>query len=140
MEAFLLDNVAWLLTAALAAAGVVWTTMRAGGARLSPQKAILAVSRGGGVFLDVRPPAEFSASHIPRAQNVPWEQFASALSSLAKFKDKPVVVVCPNGMLAGKAMAQLAKGGFSRVHVLAGGIAGWRDANLPLFGKGGKPK
>ena len=134
MQEFLLENVFWVVTALIASAGLVWTFMQGGKMSLSPQAAILAVSRGNGVFLDIRPAAEFSTGHIPKSQNVPGE-IKDRLSSIAKFRQKPVVLVCPTGHQARKAAAELVKEGFAQVHVLAGGINGWKDANLPLFNK-----
>lgn len=134
MQEFLLDNLFWLITASAAAGGLVWTFIQGGRLTLSPQAAILAVSRGGGVFLDIRPAADFSTGHIPKSQNLPGGA-TERLSAIAKFKQKPVVLVCPTGQQARKTAATLVQEGFAQVHVLAGGIAGWREANLPLFNR-----
>jgi len=47
-------------------------------------------------------------------------------------KDKPVLLVCATGTSAGRIAALLRSRGFAEVFVLAGGIAGWREAGLPL--------
>ncbi|MCH9704714.1 MAG: rhodanese-like domain-containing protein [Proteobacteria bacterium] len=135
MTSFLLDNLFWLLTALFASAGLVWTFIRAGKTNLSPQAAILAV-RGGGVFLDIRPNAEFLNGHIARSQNIPEGEVAARLPSLAKFRKKSVVVVCQNGLRSRKTVQQLLKEGFTNVYALTGGVAAWRDANFPLLSKG----
>ena len=135
MEQFFLDNIFWMAAAVVSTAGLTWTFVRSGRINLSPQSATLAVSRGGGVFLDIRPAVEFAAGHIPRSQNIPASELSTRLASIAKFKQKPVVMVCPNGAHARRAARQLTNDGFAQVHVLSGGIAGWRDANLPLFNK-----
>ena len=124
--------------AAGSAAGLGWTFARAGKLVLAPQAAILAVSRGGGTFLDSRAAADYAAGHIPKSQNIPDSELPTRLPSIAKFKQKPIVLVCPNGMQAKKTVGALTKDGFTKVHVLAGGVAGWRDANLPLFNKKNK--
>ena len=47
-------------------------------------------------------------------------------------KDRPVLVVCDQGRSAGPAAATLRAAGFAEVYVLAGGLAAWREAGLPL--------
>jgi rhodanese-related sulfurtransferase len=47
-------------------------------------------------------------------------------------KDRPVIVVCNTGSTAGPAAAQLRSAGFAEVFVLAGGLAAWREAGLPV--------
>lgn len=135
MQEFLLQNVFWLLLALASFAGLLWTFARAGKINLSPQAAILAVSRGSGIFLDIRPVAEFSGGHIPRSQNIPGSELSARTTAIAKFKKSPVVVVCASGLTARKSARELTDGGFSDVHVLSGGINAWREANLPLFNK-----
>ena len=140
MQEFLLHNLFWLFLATASFTGLVWTFVRGGKINLSPQAAILAVSRGGGLFLDIRSAAEFSGGHIPRSQNIPSSELPARTAAISKFKKSPVVVVCPNGHQARKTVRQLADGGFSNVHILSGGIAAWRDANLPLFSKKAQKK
>jgi rhodanese-related sulfurtransferase len=47
-------------------------------------------------------------------------------------KSQPLVVVCARGARAGRAASQLTQAGHQRVHVLAGGLAAWREAGLPV--------
>ena len=47
-------------------------------------------------------------------------------------KALPLVVVCPTGTRAGRAVATLKKLGFENARALAGGTAAWREANLPI--------
>ena len=49
-----------------------------------------------------------------------------------KNKALPLVVVCPNGAKATRAVGILKKRGYERVQALAGGLAAWREANLPV--------
>lgn len=135
MEAFLLDNVFWLMLAAASASGLIWTFARAEQWSLSPQAASLLANREGGLFVDVRPPAEFAAGHIAKARNIPASELESKLDTLNKYREKPVIVVCQNGMRGRTAAAQLRKANFTQVRVLAGGVGGWLDAQLPLSKK-----
>ena len=43
----------------------------------------------------------------------------------------PLVVVCPTGTRAQRAVVLLKKLGFENTTALAGGLAAWRAANLP---------
>ena len=51
---------------------------------------------------------------------------------LPKNKALPLVVVCPTGTRAGRAVATLKKLGFENARALAGGFEAWRAANLPV--------
>lgn len=135
MQEFLLNNVFWLLLAAVSAAGLVWTFIRSGQLSVTPQAATLSVSREGGIFLDIRPSADYAGGHIARAQNIPSSDVENRLNSIHKYRDKPVVIVCQNGMKSRATAQQLMKAGFANVRVLAAGIAGWRDAQMPLTTK-----
>lgn len=121
--------------AALSAAGVLWTTLRGAVASLEPSAAALYAKQTGAVFLDVRGGEEFSAGHIAGARNIPADELGGSLEKLGKYKDKGIVIVCGNGMNSRKAAATLAGGGFGNLRVLSGGMAAWREAQLPT-GKG----
>ena len=55
-----------------------------------------------------------------------------ASTDLPKNKALPLVVVCPNGGRAMRAVATLKSLGFENVRALAGGLTAWREANLPI--------
>ena len=131
VEAFLLENMFWVVVAALSAAGALWTTVRGSVASLEPPGATLFASQTGAVFLDVRSAEEFAAGHISGAKNIPAGELKEKLERLGKYKSKGVVVVCGNGMQAKKSANELAAGGFGNLRVLAGGMAAWRDAQMP---------
>ena len=135
MQAFLLDNILWLAVAGSAAGGLAWTFARAAQMSMSPQDATIAFNRDGGVFVDVRPSAEFSAGHIAQAKNIPASELGSKLDSLTKYREKPIIVVCQNGMRGRSAVQQLQKANFTKARILAGGMAGWLEAQLPLTTK-----
>jgi rhodanese-related sulfurtransferase len=44
----------------------------------------------------------------------------------------PLVVLCPTGSRASRAVGILRKLGYENSKALAGGYAAWRDANLPV--------
>ncbi len=83
------------------------------------------------VVLDVRPPEEFAAGHLPQAVNVPLAELESALARLPA--DKEIVAYCrgPHCVLAYEAVARLRAAGL-RARRLAGGLPEWRLAGLPV--------
>ena len=51
---------------------------------------------------------------------------------LPKNKTLPVVLVCASGKRAATAAKALQAKGYTRTVVLAGGMGGWKAANLPV--------
>jgi rhodanese-related sulfurtransferase len=43
-----------------------------------------------------------------------------------------VVLVCPTGARASRAVALMKKAGYENVKTLSGGLSAWREANLPV--------
>ncbi len=54
-----------------------------------------------------------------------------ASKKLDRLKNKPLIVVCDNGVDSQKAAASLSKQGYT-VFALAGGLRAWSGAELPL--------
>jgi rhodanese-related sulfurtransferase/DNA-binding transcriptional ArsR family regulator len=81
--------------------------------------------------LDVRPPEEYAAGHIPGAINVPLTQLAKRLDELPR--DKEIVAYCrgPYCLLAFEAVAQL-RGLGRQARRLEDGFPEWRSAGLPV--------
>ncbi|HEY1393390.1 MAG TPA: rhodanese-like domain-containing protein, partial [Methylibium sp.] len=65
------------------------------------------------------------------SRNIPFGSLETA-KNLPSNKSLPLVVLCPTGARAGRAAAILRKLGFEKAQALAGGLAAWRDANLPV--------
>ena len=135
VEVFLLENLFWVSLAVVSAAGALFMTLRGTVATLDPSAAALFIKQNGALFLDVRSGEEFIAGHIAGAKHIPIADVKTDLERIGKYKDKGVVVVCANGLQSKKAAATLAGGGFNHLRVLAGGMAAWREAQLPT-GKG----
>jgi rhodanese-related sulfurtransferase len=86
----------------------------------------------GFVLLDVRSPALFSKSHIPRAVNLPHAKIiASKMSEYPK--STLFVTYCggPHCNGAARAALGLARLGFA-VKLMAGGVTGWMDEGFEL--------
>ena len=84
------------------------------------------------VVVDISPSADFEKGHIAGSRNVQASQFGPEHKLVAGARQKPVIVVCRSGMTAQGAAKNLKKAGFEQVYVLDGGIAAWRQAELPL--------
>jgi len=90
------------------------------------------------IVLDVRPPSEFDAGHIPGARSLPLAQLESAPQSIPK--DQEIFAYC-RGLYCGlseTAVDLLRKRGYraSRIH---DSIVDWKDAGLPTA-RNAKPK
>ena len=93
---------------------------------------LLARVRNGLVdVLDVRPPEEFSAGHVPGAINVPLKALESRLADLDP--EHEIVAYCrgPHCILAFDAVARLRQEGF-RAFRLEDGFPEWQHAGLPV--------
>ncbi len=110
----------------------VWNEMRRGGQTVTAQQLVNLVNRDQAVVIDVRDPNEFAAGHIVGAVNVPHGQLAGRINELARYKERPVVLVCRMGQHSGAAGAVLKGAGFSNVVRLSGGMTEWLNQNLPV--------
>ena len=130
---FVIQN--WYLFALALVSGALlaWPMLSGvgGGARVSANDAVRLINRERAVLIDVSEPAEYAAAHPVGAKSVPLATLESS-RDLPKNKSLPVVVVCPTGSRAPRAVATLKKLGFENAQALAGGLTGWRAANLPV--------
>src|SRR5690606_30324893 len=129
----ILQNWYLFLAAAVSGALLAWPVMTrgAGGGRVSTAEAVRLINRERAVLIDVSEPAEYAAGHASGARNVPLGGLEQS-NVLPKNKSLPLVVVCATGARAPRAVATLRKMGFENAHALAGGLAAWREANLPI--------
>jgi rhodanese-related sulfurtransferase len=83
------------------------------------------------VVLDVRPPAEYAAGHIPGAQSVPPDEVQRLLDALPA--DAEIVAYCrgPFCVYADEAVRALSRHGY-RARRLEDGFPEWRRAGLPV--------
>ncbi len=102
-----------------------------GAQRISPALATQMINHQNAVLLDVRSKENFSTGHIVDAVSIPLAELESKYRKLDKFKTRPIIIVCATGLESRQAAAVLTKNGFN-IHLLAGGIRGWKEANLPL--------
>ncbi len=100
-------------------------------ASISPAEAVRLVNAGA-VLVDIRGREAFEAGHIAGARNVPGAVIADGAQPLERFKEKAVIAYCDTGMTAGSAARHLGRLGFSKAYNLRGGLAAWRQENLPV--------
>jgi rhodanese-related sulfurtransferase len=129
---FVLDNVFLIAIALISGGMLLWPMVkgRAGGSALSTLQATQLINSRNAVIVDVRNPEEFAKGSLPNARNVPADKIDEKMRDMKK--DKPVIVVCDTGSRAGRLAAQIRANGFAEVYVLAGGLAAWREAGLPI--------
>ena len=129
---FFIDNIFLIVIAFISGAMLMWPFFRnrASGPSLTTLQVTQLINQKGAQVIDVRDATEFAKGSLPGARNVPAAAAADRAAELKK--DKPVVVVDANGAQAGRVAAQLRASGFAEVFVLAGGLAAWREAGLPL--------
>ena len=131
---FLIDN--WMLiSVALASGGMLlWPLIAesASAGKLSPTAAVQLINREKAVVIDVGEPHEFAAGHVGGSKNIPFGQLEEKLPGLVKNKALPVILVCPLGARAGRAVAVAKKMGYEQAQSLGGGLKSWREANLPV--------
>jgi rhodanese-related sulfurtransferase len=140
---FFLDTWYLFLAAAVSGGMLIWPLINknAGGStKVSTVDAVQLINREKAVLIDVSEPAEYAAGHAVGARSVPFASLAATSKDqpkdlpkdLPKNKTLPLVVVCPTGSRAGKAVATLKALGFENARALAGGLEAWRAANLPV--------
>ena len=130
---FVLDN--WYLIFLALASGdmlLLPALKGAGAGTLGTAQAVQLINREKAVVIDVCEPEEFAAGHVGGAKNIPLGQLQERLPQVVKNKAVPIILVCAKGARASRA-AGIAKGlGYEKAQALAGGLAAWREANLPV--------
>lgn len=87
--------------------------------------------RGEIVVIDVRPPDEFAAAHLPFARSMPLAELESRLAELPL--DREIVAYCrgPFCLLSDEAVRVLGARGY-RVRKISDGVSEWQAAGMPL--------
>ena len=80
--------------------------------------------------IDVRAPGERDRKHIAGSLSFPLNHLTENLEKLPK--DRPLLVYCAGGYRSSIAASLLQRSGFDSVSEIAGGLAGWESAKLPV--------
>jgi rhodanese-related sulfurtransferase len=99
---------------------------------LSPGEAAALLGEPGVVFVDVRPPEQYAAGHIPGSLSLPLEELSEGLADLPKAKR--YVLVCNIGVRSAAAREYLESVG-EEAWNLRGGVAAWINEGLPWEGR-----
>jgi len=103
---------------------------------ISPSSAIrLMNNNDDALIIDTRASADYQKGHIKGAKNVPLAELSANMEKYATYKDKTVLVYCNTGTSATRAIKLFKAAGFEKVNNLEGGIAAWKEANMPLSKK-----
>lgn len=124
----------YVLVACFAALWVLFFMLEAtrGGKGVSPQAATNMVNQQEALIIDVRPADEFRAGHIAGSRNIPSDQIGDRIGELEGYREKPLIFTCDTGSQASHAGRQLLAKGFKQVYRIQGGVAAWRNDNLPV--------
>ena len=130
---FIVDN--WvLISLALISGGMLLRPVLMGVAvgGVEPAAAVQLINREKAVVIDVRDASEFAQGHLVSSKNVPVAEIEAKLPGLVKNKALPVILVCRTGARSAAALAVAKKLGYTQAQSLAGGIAAWSAAKLPV--------
>lgn len=133
---FVQNNLLLFAVAVTSGAMLLWPLVRRAGAgpSVSALQATQLMNREDALVIDVRDPGEYGAGHILGAKSVPLARLEAGEvpAEVVKRKNRSVIVYCERGDRAEKAAAALRKQGFEKAVSLAGGLAAWRQAGLPV--------
>ncbi|MDD5177405.1 MAG: rhodanese-like domain-containing protein [Sterolibacterium sp.] len=133
---FVQNNLMYVMLALISGGMLVWQIVNSSGAnRVSPLQATLLLNRDDALVIDVREAAEWAAGHIPNSRHIALGQLEKHLGEIEKFKTRPLIISCQTGNRSSSACSKLTKHGFEKVFNLAGGVAAWREAGLPMTTK-----
>jgi rhodanese-related sulfurtransferase len=132
---FLIDNILYIALALVSGGMLLAPRLRGGGGaglEVSTALATHLINRENAVVIDVRDAEAFAQGRVLNARHLPAAELEARAGELARYKDRPIIVCCDSGNRARASVATLRKLGFARAAVLAGGLAGWRAAGMPV--------
>ncbi len=135
---FILDNLLLVGLALVSGGLLLWPLLLSlvkrgeGSAALSPLEATQLINHHNATIVDLRDEKEFALGSLAGARNIPQAALGERATELVRFKARPLLLVCANGQQSMRAIATFKDIGFVDVHALAGGVAAWKTAALPL--------
>lgn len=135
---FLLEH--WMLSSAFVVILLLlalneWRHRSLGVKGIDTQQLVNFLNHQNGVVVDVRLPERFDQGHILNAINLPQADFQNKVSSLNKYKAKPIILVCATGIDAPKMGQLLTSNGFTQLYYLSGGMGEWQASGMPVVKK-----
>ena len=98
--------------------------------RVSAPLAAERLATGAPLAIDVRTTGEREQKFIAGSLSIPLNHLAERVEELPK--DRPLIVYCAGGYRSSIAASLLQQRGFTGVSEIAGGLAAWEAANLPV--------
>ncbi len=98
--------------------------------RVSAPLAAERLAAGEAIAVDVRSPGERASKSVAGSIGIPLNRLAERVQELPK--DRPLLVYCAGGYRSSIAASLLQQQGFTKVSEIAGGIAAWEAAQLPV--------
>lgn len=128
----------WQLVAAFVGMLVVlmvyeYYDLKKQGKSIDTAQAIEQINHFSAIVIDLRSADIYKKGHIIGSIRASVADFK--LPKMQRYKDKPIILVCSRGVESKAATHPLKAQGFDQVMVLAGGLAAWQAANLPLVKK-----
>jgi len=110
---------------------VEFIRIRRGARQINPRELTQLINHQNAIIIDLRTPETFASGHIVGAQSIPFSQLENKINKLSKYKSQHIILVCPNGTDSQRAAVLLMKHQINPL-ILASGIRGWQDAEMPL--------
>jgi len=107
-------------------ADLVWPTERTSAPLLAQELAGVDAP----VLLDIRNPGEWAAKHIAGSVNIPLNHLQERLTEIPR--DRRIAVYCAGGYRSSIAASILQNHGITNLLEMAGGLAAWEAAQLPV--------
>ena len=98
----------------------------------TPSEIVKGINHDNAVVIDIRTPEAFQKGHIVGALSMSGHEIRNHLKKLEKFKEKPIIIVCDNGIESQKLAAILFKLDYNAFS-LPGGMPAWIKAEMPLI-------
>ena len=98
--------------------------------RTSPPELAADLASASPFVVDVRTAWEWQQKHVAGSVNVPLNQLQTRVAELPR--DRRLIVHCAGGYRSSIAISLLQREGFDQVAELAGGLAAWEAARLPV--------
>jgi len=111
-------------------ADLVWPTKRAS----APEVAEELASVSPPLLLDVRTPREWAAKHVDGSVNVPLNHLQERIGEITR--ERGIAVHCAGGYRSSIAASILQQYGITNLTEMAGGLAAWEAARLPVVSEG----
>ena len=92
---------------------------------------MMAAGRVGAQVVDIRDQEHFDTGHIVDSINIPTAELEKQADKKLK-NSKSIIIVCDSGSRSIQAVAVLRRSGYDQSFSLQGGLAAWRNANLPV--------